>query len=60
MAKTVFYTATTLDGFIATDDHSLDWLVTRDVGKNGPLDHEAFIAGVGSLCMGAHLSHIHI
>jgi len=54
MAKTVFYTATTLDGFIATDDHSLDWLVTRDVGKDGPLDYEAFIAGVGSLCMGAH------
>ena len=54
MARTVFYTATTLDGFIATDDHSLDWLVTRDVGKDGPLDYAAFIADIGSLCMGAH------
>jgi hypothetical protein len=54
MAKSVFYTASTLDGFIATDDHSLDWLVTRDVGQDGPLDHAAFIAGIGSLCMGAH------
>ena len=53
MARTVFYTATTLDGFIATDDHSLDWLITRDVGKDGPLDYAVFIAGVGSLCMGA-------
>jgi dihydrofolate reductase len=54
MAKTVFYTASTLDGFIATDDHSLDWLVTRDAGQDGPLDYAAFIAGIGSLCMGAH------
>ena len=54
MARTVFYTATTLDGFIATDDHSLDWLVTRVPGTDGPLDYAAFIAGIGSLCMGAN------
>jgi dihydrofolate reductase len=54
MARTVYYTATTLDGFIATDDDSLDWLVTRDVGKDGPLDYAPFMAGVGSMCMGAH------
>lgn len=54
MARTVFYTATTLDGFIATDDHSLDWLMTRVPGKDGPLDYTAFIAGIGSLCMGAN------
>jgi dihydrofolate reductase len=54
MARTIYYTATTLDGFIATDDHSLDWLVTRRPGKDGPLDYEAFIAGIGSLCMGSH------
>ena len=23
---TIYYTGCTLDGFIATDDHSLDWL----------------------------------
>lgn len=54
MARTVFYTATTLDGFIATDDHSLDWLLTRVPGKDGPLDYAAFIDGVGALCMGAN------
>ncbi|MGV8908253.1 MAG: dihydrofolate reductase family protein [Propionicimonas sp.] len=54
MARTVFYTATTLDGFIATHDHSLDWLVSRVPGKDGPLDYAAFIAGIGSLCMGAN------
>ena len=54
MAKTIYYTATTLDGFIATDDHSLEWLLTRDVGGDGPLDYAAFVAGIGSLCMGAH------
>ncbi|MCC6496372.1 MAG: dihydrofolate reductase [Propionibacteriaceae bacterium] len=54
MARTVFYTATTLDGFIATDDHSLDWLMTRVPGKDGPLDYAAFIDGVGALCMGAN------
>lgn len=54
MARTVFYTATTLDGFIATDDHSLDWLMTREPGTDGPLDYAAFIKGVGALCMGAN------
>lgn len=54
MARTVFYTATTLDGFIATDDHSLDWLMTRVPGTDGPLDYAAFIKGVGALCMGAN------
>ena len=54
MAGTVFCTATTLDGFIATDDHSLDWLTTRIPSRDGPLDYAAFIAGVGSLCMGAN------
>ena len=54
MARTVFYTATTLDGFIATDDHSLDWLMTRVPGEDGPLDYAEFVAGVGSLCMGAN------
>ncbi len=54
MARTVYYTATTLDGFIATDDHSLDWLLSRVPGEDGPLDYARFITGIGSLCMGAH------
>lgn len=53
VARTIYYTATTLDGFLATDDHSLDWLLSRQAGSGGPLDYETFIAGVGALCMGA-------
>ena len=30
MSLTQYYTATTLDGFIADENHSLDWLFTRD------------------------------
>lgn len=54
MAHTTFYTATSLDGFIATEDHSLDWLLSREGGEAGPLGYEAFFAGVGALCMGAN------
>jgi len=54
MARTIYYTATTLDGFLATDDDSLDWLLPRQAGHDGPLDYETFIAGIGSLCMGSH------
>jgi dihydrofolate reductase len=53
MARTVFFTATTLDGFIATPDDSLEWLLSRDSGTGGPADYGTFIAGVGALCMGA-------
>ena len=49
--KTQYYTATSLDGFIATEDHSLDWLFQLgDVADTG---YSAFIAGVGALAMGA-------
>ncbi|MGC3993291.1 MAG: dihydrofolate reductase family protein [Propionicimonas sp.] len=51
---TTYYTATTLDGFIATEEHSLAWLLSRTSGEDGPLDYAAFIAGVGALCMGAN------
>lgn len=54
MARTVYYTATSLDGFIATDDHDLGWLLSRTAGEDGPLDYPAFIADVGALCMGAN------
>ena len=50
---TQYYTATTLDGFIADENHSLEWLFTRDQDRAGPLNYEEFIAGVGALAMGA-------
>ncbi len=49
--KTQYYTASSLDGFIATEDDSLDWLFPLgDVNASG---YPAFIAGVGALAMGA-------
>jgi dihydrofolate reductase len=49
--KTQYYTACSIDGFIATDDHSLQWLFQLgDVADTG---YGAFIAEVGALAMGA-------
>ena len=53
MSLTQYYTATTLDGFIADSNHSLDWLFTRDQDREGPLNYGEFIAGVGALAMGS-------
>lgn len=49
--KTQYYTAASLDGFIATEDDSLDWLFPLgDINDTG---YPAFIAEVGALAMGA-------
>jgi dihydrofolate reductase len=53
MGLTQYYTATTLDGFIADERHSLDWLFTRNQDRAGPLNYDAFYAGVGALAMGS-------
>ena len=53
MSLTQYYTATTLDGFIADPDNSLDWLFTRKHDEDGPMNYGAFIAQVGALAMGA-------
>jgi dihydrofolate reductase len=50
---TQYYTATTLDGFIADPDNSLEWLFTRARDEDGPQNYAAFIAKVGALAMGA-------
>ena len=52
MARTVFYTATSLDGFIADPDDSLDWLFTRQQDHQGPLNYDDFIADIGAVAMG--------
>jgi dihydrofolate reductase len=49
--KTQYYTASSLDGFIATTDHSLEWLFSLgDINDTG---YPAFIEQVGALAMGA-------
>ena len=52
MSLTQYYTATTLDGFIADPDHSLAWLFTRKREPGGPLSYDTFITDVGALAMG--------
>ncbi|MCA9039348.1 MAG: dihydrofolate reductase [Planctomycetaceae bacterium] len=49
--KTQYYTATSLDGFIATEDHSLDWLM--QFGDSEESSYPEFIAEVGAIVMGA-------
>jgi dihydrofolate reductase len=53
MGLTQYYTATTLDGFIADENQSLDWLFTREQDRTGPLNYAEFIADVGALAMGS-------
>ena len=53
MSLTQYYTATSLDGFIAGPDNSLDWLFIREREPDGPLNYDEFIAEVGALAMGS-------
>jgi dihydrofolate reductase len=50
---TQYYTATSLDGFIADPDNSLGWLFTRGQDRDGLLNYDDFIAGVGAMAMGS-------
>jgi dihydrofolate reductase len=49
--KTQYYTATSLDGFIATEDDSLDWLFP--LGNLEDSSYPDFISEVGALAMGS-------
>ena len=53
--KTQYYTASSLDGFIATEDHSLEWLLQFGATADAVPDssYPAFIREVGALAMGA-------
>jgi dihydrofolate reductase len=49
--KTQYYTAASLDGFIATPDDSLEWLFP--LGDIESTSYPAFIREVGALAMGS-------
>ena len=51
--KTQYYTATSLDGYIADERNSLDWLFEVDRASAGEHTFEAFFADVGAMAMGA-------
>lgn len=53
MGKTQYYTATSLDGFIADPDDSLEWLFNRQRDDDGALSYARFISDVGAIAMGA-------
>lgn len=49
--KTQYYTASSLDGFIATEDHSIDWLFPlADVNQSS---YPQFIEQIGAIAMGS-------
>jgi len=53
MAKTQYYTATSIDGFIADDNNSLDWLFEQDPGDDNDERFRTFMTAVGAIAMGA-------
>lgn len=53
MSITTYYTATSLDGFIADEQHSLEWLFRQDQDESGPLNYVEFFARIGAVVMGS-------
>jgi dihydrofolate reductase len=52
MARIVGYIATTLDGYIATSDESLEWLFRHGPADLGEYDYKLFIKRIRTLVMG--------
>jgi len=50
-SRTQYYTATSLDGYIADEDNSLEWLF--EVERGGTDDFADFFGDVGAMAMGA-------
>lgn len=51
---TVYYTATSVDGFIADPDHSLQWLFDVPQSRQTQQSITDFVASTGALVMGAN------
>ena len=50
---TIYFTASSIDGFIVDDRDSLDWLLSRNIDADGPFGYQAFAKSVGALMMGS-------
>lgn len=50
--RTVYYTASSLDGFIADARNSLEWLFRLEGGE-APSDYPEFIGRIGAIAMGS-------
>lgn len=53
MTRTQYFTATSIDGFIADPDNSLEWLFPLRQSERGKQEYPEFIAEVGALAMGS-------
>ena len=53
MSQVVYLTASTLNGFLADDEDSLDWLFAVPGASEAEGDVERFVAGVGAIVMGS-------
>jgi len=63
--KTQYYTATSIDGYIADEENSLDWLFQFGEVESMKDDYPRFIGQVGALTMGSTtyewiLAHLHL
>lgn len=50
---TTYFTATTLDGFLADPSDSLAWLLRQSFDEDGPFNVPEFLTGVGATVMGS-------
>ncbi len=53
MTSTQYYTATSIDGFIADEHNSLDWLFRCEPSEDKQNRFSTFFAGIGAMAMGA-------
>jgi len=53
MALTQYLVASSLDGYIATEDHDLSWLLSMPGGDDEANPYTEFIKDVGAVAMGA-------
>src|SRR4051812_41222321 len=51
--RTQYYTATSIDGFIADGDNSLEWLFQLGDAEGMEEEYPRFLADVGALAMGS-------
>lgn len=50
---TIYYTGCSLDGFIATHDHDLEWLTSREIDAGTSMGFATFGPRVGAAVLGA-------
>lgn len=52
MTNYIYYTASTMDGFLADENDSLAWLLSQPIDEKGPINIEEFMTGIGAIAMG--------